>query len=231
MKLKDLCFDERPREKMLGKGAFSLSNAELLAILLRTGTGRKNVVEVAQELLRTAGGKLTSIMNMSPEQLCQTDGIGPSKAVTLAAAFELGKRSFQEPIVDKRVCITNPKTAFRIMIPLLRGLDHEECWGIFLNRANYVIAQEKLSSGGLDSTVIDVKSIVRKALEKKSTSMIILHNHPSGSPTPGINDIRETRNLKKALETCGITLTDHIIVAEDSFYSFADEETVKYLAR
>lgn len=227
MKLKELCYDERPREKMMDKGANSLSNVELLAILLRTGTGKKNVIEVARELLKNGGGKLTHVMNMSLEMFCEIDGIGPGKAVTIAAAFELGKRLASEPIVDKRICITNPMNVYRLMIPELRGLDHEECWGIFLNRANYVVSRERFSSGGIDSTIIDAKTIVRKALEKKASSMILVHNHPSGNPLPGSNDIRETHNLKKALGTCGIALTDHVIVAEDSFYSFADEETTR----
>lgn len=227
MRLKELCYDERPREKMMEKGASALSNAELLAILLRTGTGKKNVIEIARELLKENGGKLTHVMNMQPYKLCGIKGIGPSKAVTIAAAFELGRRIASEPLVDKRISITNPMTVYRIMIPTMRGLDHEECWGLFLNRANYVISKEIFSSGGIDSTVIDAKTIVRKALEQKASSMILVHNHPSGSPLPGVNDIRETGNLKKALGTCGISLTDHVIIAEDSFYSFADEEVTQ----
>ena len=224
MKLKELCKDELPREKMSEKGAQALSNAELLAILLRTGTGKMNVIEVARELLASAGGKLNNIMAMSPLKMCQTDGIGMSKAVTVAAAFELGRRCALEPIVDSRNSITNPKDIYRLMSPELRGIDHEECWGIFLNRANYIIGKECFSKGGLDSTVMDVKTIVRKALENRATSVIIVHNHPSGNPMPGTNDIRETGKLKKGLETCGIDLTDHVIIAEDSFYSFADEQ-------
>jgi len=226
MKLKELCADERPREKMLLKGASSLSNAELLAILLRTGTGGKNVLDVAHELLSAAGGKLNAILKMSVESLCGIGGIGPGKAVTVAAAFELGKRCALEPIVERKVSITGPKDVFRMMLPQMRGLDHEECWGLFLNRANYVTARECLSRGGMDSTIMDVKTIARKALEKRASSMILVHNHPSGSPVPGTADINATMALKKALDTCGITLTDHVIVAEDSYYSFADEETV-----
>lgn len=226
MKLKELCNDERPREKMQDKGARSLSNTELLAILLRTGTGSMNVIDLARELLKSAEGKLTGIMAMPIEKICEIKGIGTSKAVTIAAAFELGRRCAIEPIVEKKESISNPRTVFQMMAPILRGIDHEECWGLFLNRANFVLSKERFSSGGIDSTVIDVKSIVRKALEKKATSVILIHNHPSGNPLPGTNDIRETRNLKKALETCGIALMDHIIIAEDSFYSFADEEKV-----
>ena len=227
MKLKELSPDERPREKMIEKGAASLSNAELLAILLRTGTGKMNVVDVSRVLLKYGGNKLSGIMNMSVEQLCRINGIGPSKAISVAAAFELGRRSALEPVLDSKKSITGPGDVFKLMAPALRGTDHEECWGLFLNRANYILGKELFSRGGLDSTVIDTKTIVRKALERKATAVIIVHNHPSGNPLPGRSDIRETGMLKKALETCGITLTDHVIIADDSYYSFADEQKVE----
>ena len=223
MRLKELNHDERPREKMQEKGASALSNSELLAILLRTGTGSMNVLDVARELLKISEGKLTNIMNMSCESLCRIKGIGPSKAITLSAAFELGRRTALEPIIDCKTSISNPRAVFRIMLPLMRGLDHEECWCLFLNKANYLICKECLSSGGTDSTIFDIKAIIRKTLERRSCGIIIVHNHPSGNPMPGESDIKETRNLKKALDTCGIALIDHIIIAEDSFYSFADE--------
>ena len=227
MRMKELCADERPREKMLEKGAEALSNAELIAILLRTGTGKMNAVEVARELLKSGGNKLTGIMSMSTENLCRVSGVGSSKAVTIAAAFEIGRRAALEPIVENRKSITGPKDVFRLMLPRLRGLQHEECWILFLNRANYVTSIEMLSSGGTDSTTIDSKLITRKAIEKSASGLIIVHNHPSGNPMPGVSDIRETGKLKKALETFGISLTDHVIIAEDSYYSFADEQTDK----
>ena len=223
MKLKDLCLDERPREKLLQKGTESLSNTELIAILLRTGTGGRNVVDVARELLKSAGEKLNGIMCMPIKQICKIEGIGPSKAAALAAAFELGKRCASEPIVDRRECVSSPKDVYMIMTPRLRGLEHEECWGLYLNRANYVIGKERFSSGGLDSTIMDVKVIARKALEQKASSLILVHNHPSSNAMPGTADINATKTLKKALDICGIALTDHVILAEDSYYSFADE--------
>lgn len=223
MRLKDYSSDERPREKMIDKGASALSNAELLAILLRTGTGSMNVLDVARELLKMADGKLNNITSMSCEGLCRIKGIGPDKAVTVSAAFELGRRASMESVIDNKTSVSNPRTVFRIMLPIMKGIDHEECWCLFLNRANYIIAKECMSRGGLDSTVFDIKSILRKAMERKACGIIIVHNHPSGNPLPGENDIRETRNLKKALDTCGIALIDHVIIAEDSFYSFADE--------
>ena len=185
-----------------------------------------NVVEVARALLHSAEGRLNTIADMSLDKLCSISGIGPGKAVTIAAAFELGRRSAAELIIAERISVSSPKVVFRMMLPLLRGLDHEECWVIFLNRANYVLGKERMSVGGLESTVVDVKSILRRALEKKASGVILVHNHPSGSAMPGQADIRQTGLLRKALQTCEIQLLDHVIVAEDSWYSFADEQLV-----
>ena len=227
MKIKDLCEDERPREKMMDKGAAALSNAELLAILLRTGTEKMNVIDVAREVLKSGDGKLNEIATMSVDMLCRADGIGPSKAVTVAAAFELGRRCAAENAIDTSTAISSPKTVFRMMLPLLRGLDHEECWILFLNRANFLISKERLSSGGLDSTTLDCRQILKKALEKKACGLIVVHNHPSGSALPGTADIQSTRQLERALKACDISLLDHVVIAQDSYYSFADEELVK----
>ena len=226
MKLKELCIDDRPREKMLEKGPSSLSNAELLAIMIRTGTGKMNVVDVARTLLHTAEGRLNAIADMPVEKLCSISGIGRSKAVTIAAAFELGRRSAAEKIVQDRVPVTSPKNVFRMMLPFMRGLDHEECWAVFLNRANYVLGKDRMSVGGMDSTTMDVKAVLRRALDRKASGVILVHNHPSGSALPGQADIRQTALLKKALQTCEIQLVDHVVIAEDCWYSFADEQLV-----
>lgn len=226
MRLKELCLDDRPREKMLEKGTSALSNAELLAIMIRTGTGNMNVVDVARTLLQMGGGRLNEVADMPLEKLCSVNGIGRSKAVTIAAAFELGRRCAMELAINEKVSVSSPKTVFRMMLPLLKGLDYEECWVIFLNRANYVIGKERMSVGGLDSTVMDVKSILRRALDRKASGVILVHNHPSGNAMPGQTDIRQTSILKKALQTCEIGLIDHVVIAEDSWYSFADEQLV-----
>lgn len=226
MKMTELCLDDRPREKMLDKGPSALSNAELLAIMIRTGTGKMNAADVARTLLQKAGGRLNEVADMPMEKLCSVSGIGKSKAVTIAAAFELGRRCALELAIQEKVAVSSPKTVFRMMLPLLKGLDHEECWAIFLNRANYVLGKECMSVGGLESTVMDVKAILRRALERKATGVILVHNHPSGSALPGQADIRQTGILKKALQTCEISLIDHVVIAEDSWYSFADEQLV-----
>lgn len=226
MKLKELCADERPREKMLDKGASSLSNAELLAIMLRTGTGRNNVLEVAQTLLRRVDGRLDDLAAMSVEVLCETTGVGPSKAVTLAAAFELGRRWFSEEGVAKRSKVSSPKDVFRMMYPLLKGLEYEECWAVYLNNANQCLGKDRLSTGGVDSTVLDSKILIRRACEKKATGVILVHNHPSGSAMPSVADINRTKTIRSALKACEMSLVDHVVIGSRNYYSFSDETLV-----
>lgn len=221
--MKELCEDDRPREKMMRTGAANLSNAELLAILLRTGTGKMNVLEVAREILREADGRLTEVAGMSVERLCHVDGIGPGKAVTVAAAFELGKRVAVEDGVDKMPQMDSPHRVYMNMLPQLRDIRHEECWVLFLNHANRMIGKEMVSKGGMDSTSVDKRVILRRALDRKASGIILVHNHPSGSPYPSVEDIRQTRELGKALASCDLHLVDHVIVAGRSYYSFSDE--------
>lgn len=227
MKLKDYCRDEMPRERLLYKGAASLSNVELVAILLRSGTGGRNVLDLARELLNASGGKLGGIASMTVERLQELDGIGPGKAASLAAAFEIGKRVAGEASMAGSSSMSSPKAVYRVMIPLLRGLDHEECWALFLNKRNMLISKEKMTVGGDDSTVVDTKALVRRALEKKASAMILVHNHPSGSALPSVADINLTQSLRRALNTCDISLLDHVVIADDNYYSFADEELVR----
>ncbi len=223
MKIKDLSLDDRPREKLLEKGPSALSNAELVAVLLRTGSGKYNVVETARMLLKSAGDSLLSLSSMDYRQLCRTCGVGPDKAAAVTAAFELGRRRERETSGTDKISITRPDMIYIMMLPLLRGLKHEECWVIFLNRANYVIGKERISYGGIDSTVIDVRHIVKKSLDLMASGIILVHNHPSGNPRPGVSDIRCTEMLKKAVDTFDISLVDHVIVSDDSYYSFSDE--------
>ena len=227
MKIKELFLDERPRERLLKNGPESLSNVELLAILLHTGTKQRNVLELSRSLLEITNGKLGGIASMSIDNLLKLDGLGPGKAATLAAAFELGKRYAGEKAVPGRKSVSSPAIVYRIMIPHMKTLDHEECWILYLNRANQLIGKEMMSSGGMESTIMDCKMITRKALEKKASGLILVHNHPSGSPLPGTADINQTRTLKKALSTCDISLLDHVVIADSSYYSFADEQVVE----
>ncbi|MGM9738570.1 MAG: DNA repair protein RadC [Candidatus Cryptobacteroides sp.] len=223
MTLKDINKEERPRERLAAKGAYALSNAELMAILLRTGGMGRDVVSVARELLGLAGD-LTTLSMMSLDKMTEVRGIGKDKAIAVAAAFELGRRLAVEKTGTDSRPITNARQAFELLLPVMKGLDHEECWVIYMNRANRVTAKEKMSSGGQTGTVLDNGIIIRKALEKKALGMILAHNHPSGSPYPGQADIRQTQELKKASSTFGISLIDHIIICDSCFYSFADEQ-------
>ncbi|MBR3406014.1 MAG: DNA repair protein RadC [Bacteroidales bacterium] len=225
MRIKDLCPDERPREKLRLRGAKALSNAELLAILLGSGTGGKSVLEVAQELMKTAGGRLNLLGAMPLERLITQKGVGEVRAITLAAALELGRRTFEESAIADKRSLTSPEMVFQLMLPTLKNLDHEECWALFLNKANFLISKEMITSGSLESTLVDTARILKRAIEKQSSYVILVHNHPSGSPLPGPADIHQTACVKKALSSVGISLMDHVVVAEDSFFSFSEERT------
>ena len=227
MKIKEMCEEERPREKLIANGSGTMSNAELLAILLGSGTRNENVLEVANRLLSKTGGKLSGIAGMNAEEMKTLDGIGPNKYASIAAAFELGKRfCLEDPGVDK-TSVTDATMIFKTMIPKLKGLEHEEFWIIFLNRANYIIHKEMLSRGGISSTVIDTRLVVKKALDRHASGIIMVHNHPSGNPRPGKSDIAQTELLKKAADTFDISLMDHIIICDDCFFSFADDKVTK----
>lgn len=222
MKLKELNIEERPRERLIAKGSSALGNAELLAILLRTGSGNKNVLEMSHELL-AAAGSLTELSAMSIDKMQAIGGIGKNKAATVTAAFELGRRFAAEGSRSPCRAITNASQIFSIMFPVLKGIDHEECWILYLNRANHILYKEKVSTGGLSSTTIDTNSILRKAIEKKADGIILVHNHPSGNPQPGKADVVETERLKKAAETFSISMLDHVIISDSGYYSFADQ--------
>ena len=222
MKLKELNIEERPGERLIAKGSSALGNAELLAILLRTGSGNKNVLEMSHELL-AAAGSLTELSAMSIDKMQAIGGIGKNKAATVTAAFELGRRFAAEGSRSPCRAITNASQIFSIMFPVLKGIDHEECWILYLNRANHILYKEKVSIGGLSSTTIDTNSILRKAIEKKADGIILVHNHPSGNPQPGKADVVETERLKKAAETFSISMLDHVIISDSGYYSFADQ--------
>ena len=223
MKLKDLTPDDRPRERMLLSGARSLSNSELLAIVIGGGIGGKNVTEVARELLSMADGSLMLLASMPVERLITQKGIGPARAIMVAAALELGRRSMQESNSINNSPLTSPELVVQLMLPVLRNLQHEECWALFLNAKNRLIGKEILSTGSLESTVMDTRKVLRRAIEKQSRHVIMVHNHPSGSPEPSEADIRQTDILRKALSAVEIDLLDHVIIGDHKFYSFSQE--------
>ena len=224
MKINEIALGERPREKMMERGAQALSDGELLAILLRSGSSRASALELSQTLLRDADGKLTTLAGESISRLTANPGIGPSKAVTLLAAFELGRRLIAEDNGRTFPQIMDPEAIYRLMIPRLKGLRHEECWVMYLDRAHHLLSSERLSSGGSSATVIDNRMIVRRALELHADVLVLVHNHPSGSPRPGKADIEMTGRLKKAAGQFDIRLLDHVVVSDSCYFSFADEQ-------
>ena len=224
MKIKDLRLEDRPRERMLRLGARYLSSSDLLAILIGSGTIDKNVTQVAQELLSSADGRLMTLAAMPLEKLTRQKGIGKVRAVTIAAALELGMRAKEESANIDRKAMTSPDLIYGLMVPVMRNLDHEECWAVFLNRRNHVLSKQMICSGSLENTLIDTRRIIKFAIEKQAGSIILVHNHPSGTTMPSDSDIRQTDIVRKALSVMEINLLDHIIIAGDSFFSFAQEK-------
>ena len=221
---------ERPRERMLQSGASSLSNAELLAILLRSGNGPQcNVLDLSRVVLAASGGSLGGLCAMGPDALMKIEGMGEAKVCSLLAAFELGRRVACESL--KSVPVTSSAEAVALMRPLLSNLNHEECWVLYLDRGNKLISREKVSSGGVSSTVMDPRIIMRKAVEKLASGIIVFHNHPSGNPRPGKTDNISTESLRKAAVLLEISLLDHIIIGADSYYSFCDGISSPYPGR
>lgn len=224
MKIKDLCSDELPREKMLQKGASSLTNAELFAILLRNGDGERNVVELCRDLLKQADQSLCQLSDWSVDRLEEIKGIGPAKALTINAVFEIARRWFSENTTNGRIRITDSSKAYSCIAPRLKSLSHEECWILLLNRSSELICSEKISTGGLTQTTMDSRTVVKKALDKHATAVILVHNHPSGNPQPGKADIECTEILRNALTSFDIKLFDHLVICDNCWFSFADEE-------
>lgn len=224
MKIMEMGPSERPREKMMMRGREALSEGELLAIILRSGSAGENVMDLSRKLLREAGGSLTSLFDMNTDRMASIKGIGPGKALAVQAALELGRRFAEEGSCLVRKPLTTSTMAYELLRPAFKGLKREECWAVFLNNSNYVLDKRRITSGTDDQTSMDVKQIVRLALDKTASAVILAHNHPSGNPRPSDADIHFTRRLHDALSSFGISLLDHIIVCDDCHYSFSDEE-------
>ncbi|MBO4596196.1 MAG: DNA repair protein RadC [Bacteroidales bacterium] len=223
MKMREMCAADRPREKMMERGPGGLGNAELLAVLLRTGNREESAVELAQKLLKMADGSLVRLFGWNAAKLCSMPGIGPYKAAGVLAAFELGRRFLQEGApVEKRPLLT-PRMIYDLMAPVLKGLDHEECWVLGFNVSCYLVGRQKLTQGAMNSTAIDSRQVLKAALDWGAHSVVLMHNHPSGNPRPGPEDIRQTERVKQACSAFGIQLSDHIVFCDDSFFSFADD--------
>lgn len=219
--IKDLAEDDRPREKMERKGASSLSDAELIAILLRVGNASETAVDVAQRLLGQVNNSLNELARLSLHQLTRIKGIGRTKAITILAALELGRRRNAEgPINRER--IFSSRSVIELFQPVLADLPHEEFWVLLLNKSNRIIDRIKVSQGGVGGTVVDPKLVLKHAVERLASAVIVVHNHPSGNPQPSDKDLALTEKLKNAAQLFDITLLDHVIVTDGECYSFAD---------
>ncbi|HNT41569.1 MAG TPA: DNA repair protein RadC [Tenuifilaceae bacterium] len=223
--IKDWAVEDRPREKMLHQGIGSLSDTELIAILLRSGNPEETAVELAQRILNMAQNNLNELGKFTIHQLTQVRGVGEAKAITLLAALELGRRRKSVEAINREQ-ITSSRNVMEIFQPLLADLPHEEFWVLLLSRANKVLDRVRVSQGGVTGTVTDVKLIIRAAVEKLASAIIVVHNHPSGNPKPSEKDIAITEKLKQAVDFFDIALLDHLIITDSKCYSFADEGTL-----
>jgi DNA repair protein RadC len=221
LKITDWALEDRPREKLLQKGTTSLSDAELLAILISSGTKDKSAVDLGRELLGIADNNLNSLGKLSIADLKKIRGIGTARAVTIAAALELGRRRRLSDVQYVQQ-IRSSKDVSDIFQPLLSDLPHEEFWILFLNRSNKVINRMKLSQGGISGTVTDVRMVMKKAIEYLASGIIVCHNHPSGNLNPSESDSKITQKIKEAGNLMDIQLLDHLIISDNDYYSFAD---------
>lgn len=222
--IKDWAEDDRPREKLLNKGAAALSNAELLAILINSGSTYGSAVDVAKILLDSCENKLNLLSRLSVNEILERKipGIGQVKAILIHAALSLNTRKEAE---DKtRLIITCSKDIADFLTPLMEHLQHEVFMVVFLNNANHVLSHKVISSGGITGTTVDLRLILKLALQNNAVALIIAHNHPSGSLKPSVQDIEITKNIRSAAQIMNIRLLDHIIISDHGFYSFLDNE-------
>jgi DNA repair protein RadC len=220
--IKNWAADDRPREKLLNKGAEILSNSELIAILINNGSKDKTAVDLAKEVLKLGSNNLNELGKLTLKDFQQIKGIGQAKAITIAAALELGRRRQAAATLDKTV-VQSSKDIAQYLRAVLKDFTYEVFAVLFLNRANKVNHFEIISRGGITGTVADPRVILKKALEQDATSIVLSHNHPSGSLKPSNADEALTKKIKEAAKYLDIKVIDHIIVSEEGYYSFADE--------
>ncbi|MES2616566.1 MAG: DNA repair protein RadC [Bacteroidota bacterium] len=220
--IKLLARDDKPREKLNTKGKAVLSNTELLAILISTGTTKKSAIDLAREILSKTNNDLNELARWSVKDLCKIDGIGPAKAITIIAAMELGGRKQQFTTVEKPK-VKSSKDAYNLLRHSLQDLPHEEFWLMALSRSGMVISSRKVSEGGIAGTMVDPKRIFKSALDDMASGIIVFHNHPSGNLTPSEQDKQLTVKIREAGKLLDINVMDHLIIAGSSYFSFADE--------
>lgn len=220
--IKQWAEEDRPREKLLLKGKAALSDAELIAILIGSGTRTLSAVDLAKKILNNSGNDLHNLAKLSVKELLKFKGIGEAKAINIVSALELGRRRKESEVIKKPI-ISSALDAYELMKPELMDQPHEEFWLIFLKRNNEVIHKKQISKGGVSGTVVDPKIIFKQALDVLASSIILVHNHPSGNLKPSQQDLRLTKKLKEAGVLLEIPILDHLIFTNESYYSFADE--------
>jgi DNA repair protein RadC len=221
--IKNWSQDDQPREKLRDKGKAVLSNAELVAILIGSGSREESAVDLCKRILASVDNNLNALGKLSIKQLMKFKGIGEAKAITISAALELGRRRrYEEGMqLDK---ITSSRSVFDVMQPILGELPHEEFWILYLNNSNKIIQKNQLSKGGITGTLVDVRLVLKNALEVGATALILCHNHPSATLKPSQADKDITQKLKAAAQSLDIKVLDHLIITEKAYFSFADEE-------
>jgi DNA repair protein RadC len=220
--IKSWAEDDRPREKLMLKGQKTLSDAELLAIIIGSGTPKKSAVELSKELLNSANNNLQTFSKMNLDDLKKHKGIGDAKAISILASLEFGRRR-KNIVFDHKTKITSSKIAYEYLRSYFEDLEIESFYIILLNRANKIIKHVQISHGGVSETVADGKIIFKSALENMATGIILSHNHPSGQLNPSQQDIKLTQKLKHFGELIQISILDHLIVTDNGYFSFADE--------
>jgi DNA repair protein RadC len=223
--IKNWSQDDQPREKLRDKGKSVLSDAELVAILIGSGNRDESAVDLCKRILASVDNNLNALGKLSIKQLMEFKGIGEAKAISIAAALELGRRRRIEDFVQLEK-ITSSQSVFDLMQPVLGELPHEEFWILYLNNSNKVIQKNQLSKGGITGTLVDVRLVLKNALETGATALILCHNHPSGTLKPSQADRDITQKLKIAAQSLDIKVLDHLIITENAYFSFADENLI-----
>lgn len=214
--------DDRPREKLLLKGRTALSDAELIAILIGSGSRNESAVSLSQRILASADNNLSELGRLSIPELMEFKGIGEAKAISISAAMELGRRRRTGEALERKK-ITSSNSVFEYVQPIIGELPHEEFWILYLNNSNKIIKSAQLSKGGITGTVVDVRLAFKEALQLGAVGIILAHNHPSGTLKPSQADIQLTKKLKTAGDSLDIKVLDHLIITEKAYFSFADE--------
>lgn len=214
--------DDKPREKLLNKGKQALSDAELVAILIGSGSTNESAVALCQRIMASVNNQLSELGKMTVQDLMKFRGIGEAKAITIIAALELGRRRRGEGALEKSK-ITSSSSVFELLNPIIGELPHEEFWIVYLNNSNKVIQTGQVSKGGITGTMVDVRLVMKTAIQLGATALILAHNHPSGSLKPSAADQEITKKLRTAGENLDIKILDHLIITDSSYYSFADE--------